>query len=155
MANTKVFLHLTKTGDPSSQSHCSLIFDIPKYRNPSWTVLLEIYICNSIAVWAVLGIISWADGFRAWQACWAAVLLAAVATRATQPCWSNQSNPVGQTEISYLFSSNVIIWACTMDPYYTLEQSKNRLKDFASKKKVVRKVYTIKCLNKLTQKFFN
>ena len=25
-----VFLHLTKTGDPSSQIHCPPIFDIPK-----------------------------------------------------------------------------------------------------------------------------
>jgi NhaP-type Na+/H+ or K+/H+ antiporter len=49
-------------------------------------------------VLVVFGIIRVAVGFLVWQICWAAALLAGVVITATQPSWSTQSKPSGQTD---------------------------------------------------------
>ncbi len=101
-------LRLTKTGGPSSQIHFPSVFSIPRKKSAFEVVLFAMNCSSFDWMKSVFGIISWADGLRDLHCLMAFSFVADVVIMATQPFWSNHSNPSGQTDknIDWIWGSD-------------------------------------------------
>ena len=84
-------------------------FDIPRKNFPLVKFLLETNWLSCIEMKSDFGMAKFANGFMLWQVCAADALLDAVVTTVTQPCWLNQSKPVGHTVMTKVHTEKRIV----------------------------------------------